>query len=243
MADHSQMRLGKNPARHDLLRMARATVALSKLPPPPDAVDWTNGVTSWGEMLNDSLGDCTCAGVGHAVQVATLQVDGEVTPGDNLVLEAYEKWAGYDDTKPWTDQGAVEADILECWERDGFAGYKLLAHVEPNPQLVDHIKQALAHFGALYIGATLPMSAQSQDVWDVGPGADGGVWGGHCVDIVAYDKDGLTCITWGGLKKMTWAWWLKYVDEAHCLLIDEWLKRYPASAQADVLAMMQDVNA
>ena len=71
---------------------------------------------------------------------------------------------------------------------------------------------------------------------------DGGVWGGHCVVVPQYDADGLTCITWGGLKRMTWAWWLKYVDEAHSLLIDAWLKRYPAAKQADVLAMLQDAG-
>ena len=71
MADHSSMRLGKAPARHDLRRMARATVAISKLPPAPEAVDWTDGIATWGMMLNDRLGDCTIAGVAHAIQIAT----------------------------------------------------------------------------------------------------------------------------------------------------------------------------
>jgi len=31
--------------------------------------DWTKGITEWGMMMNDTLGDCTIAGVGHAVQV------------------------------------------------------------------------------------------------------------------------------------------------------------------------------
>jgi len=58
-------------------------------------------------------------------------------------------------------------------------------------------------------------------VWDLntlnGDGAPGS-WGGHCVYVPKYDANGFTCITWGGLKRMTNAFWEAYCDEAHALL-------------------------
>jgi hypothetical protein len=38
------------------------------------------------------------------------------------------------------------------------------------------------------------------------------------VNIVGYDPDGLTCITWGKRQRMTWAFWHAYVDEAWAIL-------------------------
>ena len=41
-------------------------------PPPPPSIDWTKGMpANLGMMLNDTLGDCTCAAVYHAIQVWT----------------------------------------------------------------------------------------------------------------------------------------------------------------------------
>jgi hypothetical protein len=35
-------------------------------------------------------------------------------------------------------------------------------------------------------------------------------------------KNTITCITWGGLQKMTVAFWDKYCDESHTLLGAAW---------------------
>jgi hypothetical protein len=57
MADHSKMRLGKKPARHD-----KRTLKLSDYLDPnltaPDTSDWASKMTNIGMMLNDTLGDC-----------------------------------------------------------------------------------------------------------------------------------------------------------------------------------------
>jgi hypothetical protein len=34
----------------------------------------------------------------------------------------------------------------------------------------------------------------------------------------------LTCITWGQLKKMTWAWFENYCSEAYALVSKDWIK-------------------
>jgi hypothetical protein len=78
-----------------------------------------------------------------------------------------------------------------------------------------------------YIGLALPISAQNQDVWAVPPGGSAGEgspgsWGGHAVPIVAYDSRGLTVITWGATKRMTWQFLDTYCDEAYALLSQDW---------------------
>jgi hypothetical protein len=49
-----------------------ALLAGQTLAPPPAWVDYTKGMPAkLGMMLNDTLGDCTCAAVYHAIQVWT----------------------------------------------------------------------------------------------------------------------------------------------------------------------------
>jgi hypothetical protein len=195
----------------------------------------SENVTNWGMMLNgpntygqgissQGLGDCTIAGVAHAIQVWTLAKGSEVTLPDPTILQYYEKWDGYKPGDPNSDQGGEELQVLKDWRKEGFDSHKLQAFADPDPQDGLHIRQAIALFGGLYIGLKLPISAQTQDVWDVagGPNGEPGSWGGHAVFVPDYDPSGLTCITWGELKTMTWAFLGTYCDEAHALLSPDW---------------------
>jgi len=84
----------------------------------------------WGMMLNDRLGCCTIAAIGHAVQTWTANALGrELTVPDSSILEYYEKWDGYDPADPATDQGGVEIDVLNDWRQQGFGGVSLDAYV------------------------------------------------------------------------------------------------------------------
>jgi len=220
------MKLGKKARRYDTRTLRLARYLTPALPAPPPAVTNSQGITSWGMMLNDTLGNCTIAGVGHAVQIWTLAKGNEITVPDSAVLQCYEQWDGYDPANPASDQGGVELDVLNDWRQQGFSGHELLAFADLDPALRDelHVKQAIALFGGLYIGLQLPITAQTQDVWDAVTGDDGkpGSWGGHCVVVPDYDPDGLTCITWGAPKRMTWNFWGTYCDEAHALLSPDW---------------------
>ncbi len=263
--DHSHLHLGKRPRRHDARTLKLARYLTSALPPAPSSVDYTRGVTDWGMMLNDQLGDCIIAdGPGHATQVWTLNATGTmVTPPDSLILDTYEKWCGYNPADPTTDQGGVELNVLNDWRQQGFAGQTLDAYAAIDAGVRDtgngsgdanshslspkSIAQAIWLFGGAYIGVELPITAQDQDIWDVpanpGPNDEPGSWGGHAVYLVAYDfRDSgsspsdlglrtsdpghsfLTCITWGQLKKMTWAWFEKYCTEAYALVSKDWIK-------------------
>ena len=59
----------------------------------PEVWDGTSGITDWGMMMNDALGDCTCAALGHLIQAWTAESGTEYTPPDSAILTAYEKLA------------------------------------------------------------------------------------------------------------------------------------------------------
>ena len=228
MIDHEIVKLGRRAVRHDrrTLQLARYMKAL---PPPPVAVDWTKGITDFGMMLNDQLGDCTIAGCAHAVQIWTANLGTEVTLPDATVQQFYEEWDGYNPADPSTDQGGVELDVLNAWRQGGFAGHQLTAFADPHPVDLLTVRQSISLFGGVYIGLSLPVTAQNQPVWDAvadpdsDPDAAPGSWGGHCVFVPKYDENGFTCITWGGLQQMTLVFWEEYCDEVHTLLSRDWL--------------------
>src|ERR1700679_451448 len=106
-------KLGRKAVLTDTRTMRLSRYFTATLPPPPPAVDWTKGVTAWGDMLNDELGDCTIAGLGHAVQIWTVNASKEITVLDAQVLSAYENWCGYNPSDPSTDQGGIELNVLK----------------------------------------------------------------------------------------------------------------------------------
>jgi hypothetical protein len=244
VVDHSTMKLGKGPAKHQPDRLMLRNYTAS-LPAPPASCDNTKGVTSFGTMLNNQLGDCTIAGLGHACQIHSGLWGIELTVPDATIEKYYELWDGYDpnatlvDGQNPTDQGGVEVDVLNDWRNSDFDGVKLLAYADPDPGDVLHVKQSIVTFGGVYIGLQLPLSAQTQDIWDVVTGDAGapGSWGGHCVFCVGYDALGITCITWGQLKKMTWEFWAEYCDESHALYTNLW-----TPPGVDTAAMLADVE-
>jgi len=247
MADHSKMRLGRKAIKTDTRTLMFRDYLTPAQPAPPPTADWTKGIRSWGMMLNDTLGDCTIAAVGHAVQVWSANNSGVVTVPDPTVESYYEKWDGYVPGNPSTDAGGVELDVLNNWQKQGFAGKALLAFADPKPASLLEIHQSIALFGGVYIGLALPLTAQTQDVWDVVPNggakARKGSWGGHCVFVPKYDQNGFTCITWGQLKTMTLAFWKKYCDEAHTLLGQDWLAAKGAPSGFNEAQLQADLKA
>ena len=247
MADYSKMRLGRKAIKTDSRTLALGDYLTPGLPPPPPTADWTKGITSWGMMLNDKLGDCTIAGCAHAVQVWSANTGGMVTVPDPTVENYYEQWDGYIPDKPGTDNGGVELDVLNDWQKQGFAGNALAAFADPKSANLVEVRQSIVLFGGVYIGLSLPLTAQTQDVWDVVPngGANSkpGSWGGHCVFVPKYDQHGFTCITWGQLKTMTLAFWKKYCDEAHTLFGQNWISAKGSPSGFDQTQLLADLKA
>lgn len=235
------MKLGKLPPRYDRRTLKVARYLTPALPSAPAEVDYSKGVTDWGMMLNDSLGCCTIAAVGHAIQCWTVNADSRCDFSDDAVRLYYEKWDGYDPKDPSTDGGGVMLDVLRDWRRDTFAGRSLDAYISVPVANQEETKQALWIFGGLYIGVELPITAQNQDIWYLkdGPDAEPGSWGGHCINLIGYDETGLTCVTWGAPKKMTWEWYAKYCSEAFACVSKSWIESSGVSPSGFDLATLE----
>lgn len=244
----AHLRLGKLPRKNDP-RTLRLAKYLTPEATYPDHVDWTAEVPSWPMYGNDSLGDCTCAAAGHAIQAWTAAAGRPATPTLDEVVAAY--WATGSD-----DSGRFELDVLNYWRTQGVGGHKILAYVAIDPKNLDHLRYAIATFGGVYTGAALPLSAQGQAEWTlVGDGKTGGAapgsWGGHAIPYQAYDTrtpngaqgGELVCVTWGALLKLSEAFHLAYCDELYAIVTEDWLEANGASPTGlDVAALLADLH-
>jgi hypothetical protein len=196
----------------------------SKLPPPPPAVTWSDKVQSWPMMQNDQYGDCTCATVGHIIQLWTAANRIDFVPSDQDVLGMYSAVTGFTPDDPNTDNGAVMLDVLQYWKNTGMAGHRLTAFARVRVGHHDAVKSAIQLMGAVCLGIAMPAAWQQAQTWDVARGRDGvpGSWGGHEVPAVDYDDKGVTVVTWGELVKLTWGAFDKYVEEAQVPVDDDW---------------------
>lgn len=198
---------------------------LAAAPTPPQSVDWYTRVEQFPMYLNDELGDCTEAMVGHAIQSTSTYGDGAtVTITDDDVLTAYERVSGYRPGHPATDQGAVLQDVFNDWRKIGVGGHKALAFGEVRVTSRDQIKTAINVFGAVGLG--LVVTQQMMDDFNAGNGwsrAGGEQLGGHAVVAVGYTPDGVYVVTWGEVILMTWQVFGRVVDEAWAPILPEWV--------------------
>ncbi len=200
-------------------------------------------------MGNDHVGCCTCAAAGHQIQAWTYNESSEVTLPEAEVLTAYSAITGYDPARPETDQGAYCLDVLNYWRQTGIGGRTFHAYVEVNRASRHYLRAAVGLFGGVYVGLNLPRSAQGQAVWEVMPDNGSGhtvpgSWGGHAVNLVAYNWRYLTCVTWGRTQRMSWDFWLRYGDECYVILSPaDWLSDNLSPSGFDLAALDADLEA
>lgn len=228
VVNHKLVKLGKLQPKCDNRTLKLSKYLTHVLPQPKPEVDYSNKISVWGMMKNDEIGDCAIVAPGHMMMCWTSQSEDKIfIPTDEQIVESYSAITGYKPGDSSTDNGSVEIDVLNYWRNKGIAGRKIVAYVSVNTRNLDHVKLATDLFGGLYTGFALPLSAQNQKIWDVtsfwNTKGSAGSWGGHAVNIVAYDKNGLTCVTWGAKQKMTWAFWKRYCDEAYAIISNDWL--------------------
>lgn len=209
---------------------------LGQLPALPPEVRWLNKLPSnLGMMLNDRLGDCTIAGLGHAVQTWTGNTGAMVTIPDDVIESTYTKFDGYLPGDPSTDNGGIELDVLNAFHQSGFGGFGLTAFMGIMPIHVANVLHSIHLFGGAYIGFNVPRFIMPADgsptpqLWDVQPKQDETNIGGHCVWVAGYyydPKTGKLClelVSWGQRYAMTVDFWHQYVDEAYALLSPAWI--------------------
>lgn len=219
LPDH---RLGRLAKREDA-RNLRLASYLTLGPRPPQQLDLTAGIKRFPLYRNDRLNDCTCAAAGHMVEVWTQRAEGRVR-----LFTTREIVSLYDLVNNGQDKGAAMLDVLKAWRRPGLGGLRLYAFAEID---IHHEAQARAGcwlFSGLYVGLDMPLAAQGVDTWDVAKGPNGrrGSWGKHTVNIVGYDPQGLTAVSWGKFKRLTWPFYRRYVEEAYVCV--------PEMAQAEL---------
>jgi hypothetical protein len=179
-------------------------------------------------MANDTVGDCTCAAVGHMLKLWASRNDIDFTPTDEEILAAYSSVSGYNPNDPSTDVGATCIDVLNYWRKTGIAGHKIFGYASVNIHNPAEVRAAIDLFGAVYTGVALPVSAQSQStLWDLQPGYPNGnespgSWGGHCVPLPGYDPNELEIVTWGQQVAQTYSFFAAYCDEAYAVLSVDW---------------------
>lgn len=239
------MKLGKLAPKHDPRTLHLANYLLPEaLPKVPTSKDWSGKVPSWGMMGNSTIGDCTCAAAGHMIMDWTANANTEITPTDADIIKAYSAVSGYDPRTGENDNGAVEIDVLNYWRKTGVGNHKITAYAACEPKNHSHVKASVYLFGGCYIGLALPISAQNQSIWSVtrGPDAEPGSWGGHAVNICAFDQHYLTVVTWGQLKKMSWAFADAYMDEAYAILSQDFINNGKAPNAIDWTSLQADLK-
>lgn len=228
-----------------------ALIAGEALPAPPASVDYlTTMPGSLGMMLNDSLGDCTCAAVYHAIQVWTAHTGTLQTNPDSDVLSIYEKFCGYVPGNPNTDQGGIEQVVLGDWLTQGVptgcGDNKLAAWVEVDPRNTDDIKRVIDDCGVCYIGFDVPANimpdnAPPPSVWTYVPNSP--IIGGHAVVLAGYNDNVADLISWGGKYSMTWEFFHEYTEEAYALVDKDWVTatgKTPLGMSLDTLTSQMD---
>ena len=240
MIDHRFVKLGRRAPDPDLIVPKLADFRRRALPPPPPACKRSDIVSEWGMHLNDSIGDCTIAAAANAILTWTAANGAPWCMSDPVVEARYSAVSGYQLGKPETDMGAVETDVLGMWSQHGWdigrQGEDVTRWAAVQPANDAEVREAIYHFGGLYVGLLLPDSAQNQPVWDIG--SEPGTWGGHAVWVTDYDDAGIACITWGTVQRMTWAFWKRYCEEAYVLLDRDWLNTTAVSpTQLDLVGL------
>ncbi len=193
------------------------------LPTAPPEFDYANHVGAFPMALNNTLGDCTIAGVIHLLQLAYGAIDQTFEyPGDDAVRSTYMELTG------GADSGLAEADVLAYWQQNGLFGTKLAAFAPIHLRDTQLLQDACFAFGGLYLGVELPQNAETQfqegEPWHVVNPPQAPI-GGHCITASGFGNDGdLAIETWGEETSATADWWATYGSEAWVILPEAWIE-------------------
>jgi|SRR6185312_9298223 len=239
------LKTGRLPRKHDP-RVPHYSALITKainLPPIPKQVDNGKGLDDWGMMLNDTLGDCTCAAVYHSLQTWTLANGALDTEPDSHVLNLYESACGYIPGNALTDEGGVEQDVLKYWASTGIQRGngidKLTGFVEIDPRQLDDVQRGIWECGVVYIGFGVPKGliddGNVPEVWELPKNPV--IEGGHAVILNGYQPAKVqsgygatialdarfTVISWGDRYEMTEPFFAGLTDEVYGLVSADWV--------------------
>ena len=241
------LKLGKLSPRLDRRTILFRSVLRKGLPPAPAVYDFDaeHPGLDMPMFLNDRLGDCVIAARAHMTRrMEVIEQKAVIKISDAEVKKAYFTESG------GADSGLFMLDSLNAWRKGWTAAgktYSIDAFAGIDRSRLTEIKQAIYLLSGCYVGVALPLSAQGQmgKTWTVttGRNAQRGSWGGHCIYIPGYNITGPVCITWGKRQQMTWAWFVKYVDEIYAVVdaLDAWRTGKPGIDVAKLEGYLADI--
>lgn len=202
----------------------------------PSEVHYAAGV-AWGMDLNDTIGDCTIAGVDHLLKAWNSEVPDIVpTPDDSQISATYFQLTG------GPDSGLVESDVLNHWRTAGLFGTTIDGFAPVTNDFL-HIRESIYWYGASYLGIQCPQSAQQQfaagQVWSVVPNSP--IVGGHCIVLTGYDADLFYGVSWGQQISIEPAWLTAYVDEVWAVIAPEFVTE-GRGPTLDIAQLQSDLN-
>jgi hypothetical protein len=218
-------RFGKHPPKQDYRTLRFKKYLTPELAAPPASYDVlarvyqkvsaSDPTTLFPMDGNDALGDCTIAALAHAETVYSGLIGKQHIMAKKSVVKLYMHLTG------GVDSGLNELDVLNYWRQNKVSGDKIFAFATIDVKNHDHIRQAIALFGGVYLGFQVQQNCieefNARKPWTPGPLTQDG----HAVYAVGYDAAGLTVLTWGNTQKATWGWWDECVDEAYAILPPE----------------------
>jgi hypothetical protein len=218
-------RFGKHPPKLDYRTLKLDKYLTSELPQPPASVDVLSTVYSKLKISdptqlfpmdgNDKLGDCTIAALAHAITVYSGLISKKKIWDEKNIIKLYFHLTG------GFDSGLNELDVLNYWQSHLVDKDKILAFASIDVKNHTHIQQAIQLFGGVYLGFQVQENCiedfEAKKPWTPAPLTQEG----HAVYVVAYDKNGVTVLTWGDTQSGTWEWWDECVDEAYAILPPE----------------------
>jgi hypothetical protein len=223
-------RLGKRPFKGIRAGTRRFTTRFRAtdqpgIPAAPLAQDWSQKVGIWGMLRNDVKGCCVISAKGHCWMDLTSNASTLWVPADVDIDYLYDFF-----NPDGQDNGCDMQEVLQYIKTNGFVGHALYDFAVLNPSSQGEAQDAIALFGGLDIGIALPDECvQGENLlanpWDT----PGHRWvpnpsNGHCVWAVAYDASGLTVVTWGELKRMSWEFYFACCEEAYALDAPAWFE-------------------
>jgi hypothetical protein len=208
---HHPFRMGRRRPLARCPRFSLRNYLMKDLSPPPASCDYSAqaGKALSQIYLNDKLGDCVIAGIGHVVGVLTAGAGNQFVYSDAQILQLYEAIGGYVPNHPNTDDGCDEQTALNYWQHHGAPSgtHKIAGWVAVNGADPNEYRTALWLFENLYFGLELPdkwvnpMPTRPGFTWDAaGPPNPNN---GHCVVGVGYSNKGVKICTWGMLGTLT----------------------------------------
>lgn len=235
----------------------RTALSRAGLPPVPLSrdVDRASKVKAWPMYLNDRLGDCTIAAIGHMYGAWTQYAAGaEALFGDDQVQAVYSRVGGYVPGDEGTDGGCVMQDVLADQEATGItdcadrvhkvAGYAAFG----NPADEVLLGQVLDVFGTVYVGINCQASILTEfsagKPWTWTPGEP--VEGGHAICLqrrLGSGRAPLEYVTWGALQSATTGFQAHAAEEAWAVVTQDWLRANGTTVEGlDLRQLLADMR-